>query len=198
MIKGENRALNSIYKSVNEQYSMASKKPCIFLSHRSLDKIMVEKIGKYIMDAGFDIYLDKYDEELQKADELGNDKKVTECIQKGLEGCTHVLCLISPTTVGSWWVPYEIGYGEKSKKEIVSLQLKSIPDKNIPAYIRIRTCLGGINALNDYLQKSISKHTGSIAKSFSAWNKDEYYQSSEASIIQESSIWHPLKDYLNQ
>ena len=115
MKKGINRALNNISKSLNESVKFASKnKPCVFLSHRSLDKDMVEEIGKYIMKAGLDIYLDKYDEELQRADKGKNDKLITECIQKGISESTHIMCLLSPNTINSWWVPYEIGYADKS------------------------------------------------------------------------------------
>lgn len=199
MKKGINRALNNIRKSLNESVQFASKnKPCIFLSHRSLDKDMVEEIGKYIMKAGLDIYLDKYDEELQRADKEKNDKLITECIQKGISESTHIMCLLSPNTINSWWVPYEVGYADKSGSiEICSLKLKELPDKNIPSYIKINKCLKGIPELNEYLREVLIKYNNTVIKSFSKFQDDQYKHFEDASILQESYSYHPLSKYLD-
>lgn len=199
MKKGINRALNNISKSLNESVKFASKnKPCVFLSHRSLDKDMVEEIGKYIMKAGLDIYLDKYDEELQRADKGKNDKLITECIQKGISESTHIMCLLSPNTINSWWVPYEIGYADKSVDiEICSLKLKELPDNSIPSYIKINKCLKGIPELNGYLIEILIRYNNTIIKSFSKYQDDQYEHFEEASIIQESYLYHPLSKYLD-
>ena len=196
MVLGVNRAAN-VSKSLNQQYTLASK-PCIFLSHRSVDKNLVREIGKYITKSGVDIYLDENDQELQKADAEGDDRKVTQCIQTGIEQSTHVLCLLSPITVSgeSWWVPYEIGFGEKAGRDICSLKLKSIPERSIPSYLKIRKWLKGIHALNTYL-KEITANKKIILRSFGQFDS-QYKVYTDSAILEESFSFHPLKDYLDQ
>lgn len=199
MAQGINRAL-IVNKSFNQHYTTASlRKPCIFLSHRSLDKDMVREIGKYITKAGIDIYLDENDQELQNADAEGNDRKVTQCIQKGIEESTHVLCLLSPSTISaeSWWVPYEIGFGERGKKDICSLKLKPLNENLIPSYLKIRRWLKGIHDLNAYLQE-INNKNNYVIKSFSKYNDSQYKLYNDSAILEESVSFHPLKDYLDQ
>ncbi|MBE0069218.1 toll/interleukin-1 receptor domain-containing protein [Thermoanaerobacterium thermosaccharolyticum] len=191
MMIGENRALKAynFYKT---------NKPCIFLSHRSLDKNMVIEIGHYIMKAGIDIYLDEYDQNLQVAAEVGDDRAITQYIQKGIEESSHIMCLLSPSTVGSWWVPYEIGFGEKAGKEIASLKLKSLSDDDIPSYIKIRKCLRNIRDLNNYLEEIVYSYTKYPLKEFDYSKIHEYSQYSNASIIKESYYYHPLTNYLER
>lgn len=194
---GENRALKR-YKLFNERYSFSSRtKPCIFLSHKSVDKDIVMKIGDYIMKAGIDIYLDVNDLELQRADKMGDDKAVTQCIQKGIEESTHVMCLLSPKTVESWWVPYEIGYGEKANKEISSLKLKPLLESGIPSYIKIRKCITNLQSLNAYLKEVWISYAKYSLKVFDYDKMYEYSQYNEAAIIKESCYYHPLKDYID-
>lgn len=195
---GENRALKT-YKQIYNSYSVSSKnKPCIFISHRSLDKDMVIKIGNYIMKAGIDIYLDIYDQNLQRADEAGDDRAITLYIQKGIEESSHIMCLLSPQTVGSWWVPYEIGFGEKADKKISSLKLKSLSDNSIPSYIKVRKCLRNIRDLNNYLEEILYSYTNYSLKKFDYNKTYEYSQYNNASIIEESTYYHPLANYLER
>ena len=127
---GINRALplptmDSAYQ-FNNNYS-SKDKPCIFLSHISIDKEAVKRIAKYIMEkANIDVYLDIHDDALQKAVEEGDPQKITALIERGIFSSTHAMCLISKKTIGSWWVPYELGYAKKSGKKISSLKLKAL------------------------------------------------------------------------
>ena len=84
-------SINNPYSSSSREYYNSLKKPVVFLSHKSEDKNYVEKIGKYIMSAGIDIYLDKYDPNLQCATYEGDAKKVTECIQNGIDNSDYIL-----------------------------------------------------------------------------------------------------------
>lgn len=191
MSQGINRAYNRLRKFAS------SSKPCIFLSHRSLDKDFVEKIGEYINKAGIDIYLDKYDSDLQRADKEGNDKATTKCIQDGLEESTHVMCALSLSTYTSWWVPYEIGYGDNMDKKIFSLKLKDLPESKIPSFLKINPCLIGIKQLNEYLRNITNTH-GIEIKKFGKYDNASYDYEKKASIIEESYSYHPLSKYLDQ
>ena len=197
---GENRASDTYKRKKiialleKAQGISEDKDTCVFLSHINMDKEMVREIGNYITKAGIDIYLDENDTDLQYASSQGNDEKITKCIHNGIKESTNILCLLSPDTVKSWWVPYEIGYGEKAAKEISSLKLKELSSNNIPSYLKMKKIINGINELNDYLQ-SISKIS---VKKFDKFSDNLYKASKERTILQESANWHPLKNYLDQ
>ena len=57
---GKNLANPSIDNNVNKSFNASVQKSqvCIFLSYTSEDRNTVKKIGEYIQDAGFDIYLE--------------------------------------------------------------------------------------------------------------------------------------------
>src|SRR5580692_6353605 len=105
----ENRHLAKANDSLN--------KPCIFLSHISIDKLAALEIGNYISRQGdIDIYLDISDDELQDAVSAGNALGITQFIERGLSHSSHIMCLVSPSTVTSWWVPYELGFAKNAGK----------------------------------------------------------------------------------
>lgn len=188
---GINRAITNINKSLNEKYAIG-KGPCIFLSHRSLDKDMVDKIAKYIMDLEIDVYYDKNDEVLQAADARKNDEVTTKCIQNGVKESTHILCILSPNTVTSWWVPYEIGYGENMKRKIFSIRRSNLEKEKIPAYLRIRPCLMGWGELENYLDN--------IIREYGVMNESQYFAHKlEVDIFKSASMqFHPLSKYFDK
>lgn len=186
----------NIFESVNKSYSSFSrgyyssiKKPVVFLSHKSEDKNYVEKIGEYLMSAGVDIYLDKYDPNLQCATYDGDAKKVTECIQNGIDNSDYILCITSKSTITSWWVPFEIGYGKNAKKHISTLIRKDVT--YIPDYLQIEPVMKDISELNSFIKK-ITKNYGIPLNESYTINK-----SASTGQIQYASSSHPLSSYLN-
>lgn len=154
---GINRA-KVIAKSLTlESAPAGGDKPCIFLSHISIDKQSAVDIGAYIMEYGdIDIYLDIYDPALQEAVGRGDPQGITQFIERGLAKATHLMCLYSEQTVRSWWVPYEIGYGKRTGVEVSSLKLKG--EVKLPAYLEITEQLLGTESLNRYLQRIRTAH----------------------------------------
>jgi len=183
---GKNLATKSVYNM-----SITGKEPCIFLSHKSIDKKITKAIGDYICKAGINIYLDEYDEKLQSATYKNDSEKIVECIQNGLAKSTHVLCILSEETVKSWWVPYEIGYGDNLEKNIASIRLNNISKKAIPEYLHIHDILDNIGDLNKYLKN--------VAKSQKMQLNEAYHKGIYESInfdgVLESSMYeaHPLE-----
>jgi hypothetical protein len=173
----ENRSLAKVAESLGQ--------PCIFLSHISVDKAAVSKIASYITAQGdIDVYLDANDDELQRAANEGNAAGITEFIERGLSSSTHIMCLVSASTVRSWWVPYELGFGKKSGKPLATLKLKDAV--NLPAYLEISEIIRGTESLNKYL-------TGvkrGLRKSITAGQLTE-------SLIRSNAQPHPLDAYLD-
>lgn len=133
---GKNLA-NPIYEFVYKSFNASAQNSdvCIFLSYTSEDRNTVKKIGEYIQNAGFNIYLDIYDDKLQQAVSEGDPIAITKNIEKGLSFSTDVVSIVSEETVGSWWVPYEIGYGKRANKPLATLTLKDTV--TIPAFLEI-------------------------------------------------------------
>lgn len=189
-VRGRNLA-----ESVQESFSKygSNKSTCIFLSHISVDKKTTVDIGNYLMNAGFDIYLDINDDELQQAVRYDNANVITKCIEKGITDCSHIICLISNSTINSWWVPYEVGYAKKSDKQISTLFIKDVV--RIPEYLQITTILKGVQSLNKYLEEIIRKENiyvlseSAIYKSYT----EEGYLTKESSYAT-----HPLEKYLHK
>jgi len=145
-----NRALSEY--SYLAKSNESERKPCIFLSHISVDKASALAIGNYITANGdIDIYLDVNDPDLQAATSTSNPVGVTRFIERGLSHSTHIMCLVSLSTVTSWWVPYELGFAKKAGKELSALKLKG--KVQLPAFLEIGEILKGTKSLNDYLAK---------------------------------------------
>ena len=145
-VAGSNRAL------YENRYLAKSSKWCIFLSHISIDKSSATAIGDYITKQGdIDIYLDLNDEELQRAVTRDDPTGVTKFIEQGLSNSTHIMCLVSAATVGSWWVPYELGFAKNAGKHLSTLKLKG--EITLPAYLQISEIIPGTKTLNDFLTR---------------------------------------------
>lgn len=183
---GKNLANPSINESVNKSFYASAQKSevCIFLSYTSEDRNTVMKIGEYIQNAGFDIYLDIYDEKLQQAVSEGDPVAITKNIEKGLSFSTDVICIVSEETVGSWWVPYEIGFGKKANKPLATLTLKNTV--TIPAYLEITRIIRGTKSLNEYLKEMSGKSTILLEAAASYIEKNKHFTSN-----------HPLDNYLS-
>src|SRR5437588_12649913 len=85
----------------------------VFVSHSSVDawiaKVMVEKIEAL----GADCWLDEKD--------LGGGDVIVEDIRRGINACDEALILISPNSVKSKWVPFEIGGLRQLEKHVTPI-----------------------------------------------------------------------------
>ncbi len=116
---------------------------------------------------GLDIYLDLNDIGLQQATHEQNASKTVNYIEKALSMSTNILVLVTEKTKESWWVPYEIGYAKKGKKDIASLLLKSVED--FPDYLKIEKQLRGLEDLKKYMRELVTYTS--------------YYENASSSII---------------
>lgn len=186
---GRNRALQvpglASFES-NKSYASANEdKPCIFLSHISIDKTAVKSIADYIMNqADIDVYLDIHDDELQRAVDREDSAEITALIERGIANSSHAMCLISEETIKSWWVPYELGYAKKSGKEISSLKLKG--SFELPDFLKVGALIHGTKSLNVYIERVISDFK--ILKSYSSIN---------VSLESHAKSIHPLDNILD-
>lgn len=100
----------------------------VFISHRHSDTDLAMQIDKFLKECGIETYLDVLDRESQSTDDI------TSTITKNIMRCTHLLAVMTPDTVKSWWVPFEIGEA-------------TITDRRIASYVQ------GSGDIPEYLQK---------------------------------------------
>lgn len=130
----------------------ASSRECVFISHQKADTVFCKAIADYILSAGMDVYFDEYDKDLRLHRENSNAQGVTNCILKGITNSNYMLCVVSPHTLSSTWVPFEVGYGFE-KTQLGILTLKGITKANLPHYAQTaRFIVDAIPTLNAFLQ----------------------------------------------
>ncbi len=93
----------------------------VFISHRTADDGTAQSIGNYLY-TNFNIrcYLDHFDPEARTT------KDITNLIVNRIRDCTHLMAVITNSTVGSWWVPFEIGVARQSNRRITSFDASSL------------------------------------------------------------------------
>lgn len=125
---------------------------CVFISYQQKDKDEANKVADYFLAVGIDVYLDLYDKDLKIHRQTNNPKEVTESIKNGINNSSHMLAIVSPNTLYSTWVPFEIGYGY-DKTELLVLCLKGIPKGGLPEYLRSANIIRDIYDLNIQIEK---------------------------------------------
>lgn len=155
---------------------------CIFLSHQQKDKDVCRKIAEYLMAADIDVYFDEDDEDLKIYRQSNSPQGVVDSIRKGINNSSHMLVVVSPNTIYSSWVPWEIGYGYEITKLGV-LTLKGIKDESLPDYLKTSIVVRGTKSLNEY----IAKITNNIQSIMESKNLVKRYSMSS----------HPLDKYLD-
>lgn len=172
-------------KSINEQTASYRKQiglKCVFISHQKADATICKHIADYLIKAGIDVYFDEYDKDLKIWRQQNNPANVVYSIKKGIQQSSHMLCVISPNTLYSKWVPWEVGYGYDIT-QLSALTLKGIKEVNLPDYLKTVTLIRGTRTLNDYISKLAGEY------------KEKMFSSNR--IINESTLSHPLDNYLD-
>jgi hypothetical protein len=102
--------------------SPTRKLPCVFLSHSSKDKWFVRQIEKCLRGVDIRLFLDERD--------IQYGQPIDETLVLGLRQCDVLLVLISPNSVRSDWVKFELGAAWALDKEIIPVVLASV--KKVP------------------------------------------------------------------
>lgn len=76
----------------------------IFISHKKEDELHARVVATTLRRNNHSCYLDIVDESLKKS---GDD--LAGHIREKLTECDSLVAVVSPLTIMSWWVPWEIG-----------------------------------------------------------------------------------------
>jgi hypothetical protein len=126
-----------------------TEKKRVFISHRLTDKPYARAIAEYFEMIGLHYYFDENDQVLKDVVASGknNDSAIVAAIDHGLQHSTHLLAVLSKRTMGSWWVPYEIGSARATGRDVRHLLLRSITPPMVPEYLRLYPQLWTANDL---------------------------------------------------
>ncbi len=118
---------------------------------------MARTVADALMDLDINVWLD--------LDELGFSEprtdeehlRLTHTIEAGLKASTHLLALITPSTKGSWWVPFEIGSCRARGKPLAFLLHKEV--KYLPSFMKLGISLENKHEFYDWA-KELSRSRG--------------------------------------
>lgn len=147
------------YRSRAEVIALGVK--CVFISYQKKDRDSAIKVAQYLQNACIDVYIDVYDTNLKIQHQADNPTAVTKAICAGINNSSHMLAVVSPDTMYSTWVPFEIGYGF-DKTELGILCLKGIPKGKLPEYIRAAKVIRDIYDLNNLINTLSTKKRESL------------------------------------
>jgi len=74
----------------------------VFIGYSSVDENIANELARLFDEIGLEYLLDRKDIEW--------GSHITREIRKGLSECSHVVVIISPASLKSQWVPFEIGH----------------------------------------------------------------------------------------
>ncbi|WP_222718588.1 toll/interleukin-1 receptor domain-containing protein [Algoriphagus sp. AK58] len=177
---GINRAAKN-FRMFSESRKATGVK-CVFLSHQQKDKDVCRKISDYLTAADIDVYFDEDDEDLKAYRQTNRPQGVVDSIKKGINYSSHMLVVVSPNTLYSSWVPWEVGYGYDNT-HLGVLTLKGIKDESLPDYLKTTTIIRGTKSLNAYIA-SITGRIQSMMESIDL-------------IKSHTMSSHPLDNYLD-
>lgn len=180
---GINRASKIVAESTRSSRKNSGAK-CVFLSHQKADRDVCRQIANYLKAADIDVYFDEEDNDLKDALQVQNPHLVTKAICKGITNSTHMLCVVSPSTLNSRWVPFEVGYGY-DQIYLGVLTLKGITDAALPEYIKTaKVIIRGTKSLNEFVANTVVGTSTTLLEQ-------------RGTVKAHSMASHPLDNYLD-
>ncbi len=112
----------------------------VFISYSHADTEVANEIAKILSDLKVDVFLDV------KAIDWGDS--ITTKVLDALHTCAAVIVIVSPASLKSHWVPFEIGHAMASQKTI--LPFLTHPTLDVPHYIRDLNHVATAAEVRDY------------------------------------------------
>jgi hypothetical protein len=93
----------------------------VFISHRTADDAKAQALaGRLLTRHNIRCYLDHFDPDARST------REITSLIVGRINLCTHLMALVTNATVGSWWVPFEIGVARQGDRRITSFDNSTV------------------------------------------------------------------------
>lgn len=93
----------------------------VFISHRTADDAKAQALAQRLHTKhNIRCYVNDFDPEAKTT------REITNLIVNRINICTHLMALVTNATVGSWWVPFEIGVARQGERRITSFDSSTV------------------------------------------------------------------------
>lgn len=131
--------------------SQKRQKYIVFISHSSLDAWIARVMAEKIQFLGAKCWLDEKD--------LAGGDVIAADIIRGIDACHEAIVLISPNSVKSQWVPFEIGGARAQHKRVTPILNNVKPQQMAPMQDIKGIDLNSFEHFLAQLKRRISQHT---------------------------------------
>lgn len=118
----------------------------VFVSHKKEDATLAEKVARRIRLNGLETYVDTIDDALLK-----DGPDLAEHLLRRMGECEQLIAVVSTSTKGSWWVPWEIGVGSEKSFRMASFSETYV---TLPSYLEKWPALHTDQHIDQYCQFS--------------------------------------------
>jgi nucleoside 2-deoxyribosyltransferase len=123
--------------------------PRVFVSYSHVDKAVARQICQVLDECGIDYFRD------EKSIDWGGS--IPAEVRAGLAGCDVVVVVVSPASLKSGWVHFEIGHASALDKPI--LPYLTHPSLDLPAYIRDLRYTSDVESAKKYFESQPKRAT---------------------------------------
>ena len=113
----------------------------VFISYAHEDSALVDEVSQRLSAAGLEVFRDTKN--------IPWGGQVSADVQKALEQAGGVVVVVSPASVKSQWVPYEIGYATALRKPV--LPFLTHPSIDLPAYLADRRHISKLEEIGAFI-----------------------------------------------
>lgn len=143
------KSSNIFSEKVNK---VTEKKLYVFISYSHEDSSIALNISDILSSKGIEHFHDSKD--------IRWGSKITDSVESALRKSTHQIIVLSPASIKSGWVNYEVGYADGAEK--VLLPYLTHPSLEVPGYLSNRLHVSNISEIKEYFAKD--KRTPNIEK----------------------------------
>lgn len=114
----------------------------VFISYSAEDREIADRIAAILDERGVPYFLDVKD--------IHWGESITAEVRKGLHQSTHIIVVLSPASLNSAWVPYEIGHAIGTQKQV--LPFVTYKSLDLPGYISGLRHISSLDEVGEYFE----------------------------------------------
>lgn len=114
----------------------------VFVSHKKEDSDSATLVAARLRSNGLEVYLDVIDNALKK-----DGEDLADYIRTQMSDCNQLMAVVSYSTKGSWWVPWEIGVATE-KSFLISTY--AVDNTTLPDYLEKWPYLKSMSDIDTY------------------------------------------------
>lgn len=123
----------------------------VFISYSHTDSAVADSISQALQELGVDYFRDV------KNIELGDP--ISASVREGLQNASAIIVIISPASLKSQWVAYEVGFGTASNKRV--MPFLTHPSLDLPSFMSDLLYAKSIEELSEFFATNPNWHRSS-------------------------------------